>query len=52
MNTSAVPNLIRTDKMHQIPNVLQTASVQGIHTLEMSIRDLIDQGIFSMATFA
>ena len=43
MNNSAVKNLIRTEKMHQIPNVLQTAREQGMHTMEMSIKDLVQQ---------
>lgn len=43
MNNGAIKNLIRSEKMHQIPNVLQTARDQGMHTMEMSIKDLVQQ---------
>ncbi|GEK90604.1 type IV pilus twitching motility protein PilT [Alkalibacterium kapii] len=41
INNAAIKNHIRTEKMHQIPNVLQTARDQGMHTMEMSIKQLI-----------
>ncbi|GEK89325.1 twitching motility protein PilT [Alkalibacterium putridalgicola] len=41
INNSAIKNHIRSEKMHQIPNVLQTARDQGMHTMEMSIKNLI-----------
>ena len=47
INNSAIANLIRTEKMHQIPNVLQTSRDQGMHTMEMSIKDLIAQRLIS-----
>lgn len=43
LNNPAIANLIRTEKMHQIPNVLQTSKDQGMHTMEMSIKDLVAQ---------
>lgn len=43
INNGAIQNLIRTDKMHQIPNVLQTSKDQGMHTMEMSIKELVQQ---------
>ncbi|SFC41322.1 twitching motility protein PilT [Alkalibacterium subtropicum] len=43
INNSAIKNLIRSEKMHQIPNVLQTSRDQGMHTMEMSIKDLVTQ---------
>ncbi|OKP85783.1 type IV pili twitching motility protein PilT [Paenibacillus helianthi] len=45
VNTPAVANLIRTDKTHQIKNVMQTSRTLGMHTLEMSIRDYLAQGL-------
>lgn len=45
INNPAVANLIRTEKNHQIKNVMQTGRASGMHTLEMCIRDLIGQGI-------
>lgn len=41
INNPAIKNLIRNEKMHQIPNVLQTSKDQGMHTMEMSIKELI-----------
>lgn len=47
VNTPAVANLIRNEKIHQIQNVMQTSRAQGMHTLEMSIKQLIQQGEIS-----
>lgn len=44
VNNPAIANLIRNEKIHQIPSVMQTSRAQGMHTLEMSIKDLIDRG--------
>ncbi|MFC3040115.1 type IV pilus twitching motility protein PilT [Virgibacillus xinjiangensis] len=43
INTSAVKNLIRNEKMHQMQNVLQTSRGQGMHTLEMDVQKLLQQ---------
>lgn len=45
INTPAVANLIRTDKTHQIKNVMQTGRSLGMHTLDMSIREYLSQGL-------
>ena len=45
VNTPAVANLIRTDKTHQIKNVMQTGRSLGMHTLEMSIREYLAHGL-------
>ena len=42
INNPAIKNLIRSEKMHQIPNVLQTSVDQGMHTMNMSINKLIE----------
>ena len=42
VNNAAVKNLIRAEKMYQIPNVLQTSMDQGMHTMEMSIKRLVE----------
>lgn len=47
INNSAIKNLIRSDKMHQIPNVLQTSKQLGMHTMKMSIMDLVSAGVVS-----
>ncbi|WP_433945227.1 type IV pilus twitching motility protein PilT [Paenibacillus sp. SN-8-1] len=45
LNIPAVGNLIRSEKVHQLRNVLQTSANTGMHTMEMSIQDLIQQGL-------
>jgi twitching motility protein PilT len=47
INNSAVANLIRNEKIHQIVSIMQTSRAQGMHTLESSIKDLVDKGIIS-----
>lgn len=47
LNNSAVKNLIRNEKMFQIPNILQTSKNEGMHTMEMNIRQLINEGLIS-----
>ena len=47
INNPAIANLIRTEKMHQIPNVLQTSRDQGMHTMEMSIKELVAQRLIN-----
>lgn len=49
VNTPAVANLIRTEKTHQIKNVMQTGRSQGMHTLEMSIREYLSQDLIHPA---
>ncbi|WP_054957508.1 type IV pilus twitching motility protein PilT [Paenibacillus dakarensis] len=44
INTPAVANLIRTDKTHQIKNVMQTGRNLGMHTLEMAVREHLQNG--------
>jgi twitching motility protein PilT len=50
INNSAVANLIRHEKIHQIVSIMQTSRAQGMHTLESSIKDLVDRGIISKDT--
>lgn len=45
VNNAAIANLIRNEKIHQIQSTIQTSRAQGMHTLEMSIRDLIDRNV-------
>ncbi|PLS01310.1 type IV pilus twitching motility protein PilT [Neobacillus cucumis] len=45
VNNPAIANLIRSEKIHQIQSTMQTSRAQGMHTLEMSIRDLLDRNI-------
>ncbi|GEL07143.1 type IV pilus twitching motility protein PilT [Salisediminibacterium halotolerans] len=50
MNTPAVRNLIRNEKIHQIPNVMQTGKAEGMHTLEMAVKELLRNGLISEET--
>ncbi|GGN93067.1 type IV pilus twitching motility protein PilT [Saccharibacillus kuerlensis] len=45
VNTPAVANLIRSEKIHQIRSVMQTGRALGMHTLEMNIREHLQRGI-------
>ncbi|NBD25348.1 type IV pilus twitching motility protein PilT [Paenibacillus glycinis] len=49
INTPAVANLIRTEKVHQIKSVMQTGRAQGMHTLDASLRELMAQGLVEAA---
>lgn len=48
VNTPAVANLIRSEKVHQIKSILQTSREMGMHTLETSIKELIASGTITM----
>ena len=50
IGTTAVRNLIREGKIHQIPSVMQTAQGVGMQTLEMHLRELVDRNIISRET--
>ncbi len=52
INNSAIRNLIRNEKIHQIQSVIQTSKASGMHTLAMSVRDLLEQKIISKETAA
>ncbi|MDN4495513.1 type IV pilus twitching motility protein PilT [Ureibacillus aquaedulcis] len=44
----SVTNLIRNEKVHQIPSVMQTSRAMGMHTLETSVQALVSSGKVSM----
>lgn len=46
--TPAVTNLIRNEKVHQIPSVMQTSRALGMHTLDNSIQTLVSSGKISL----
>ena len=46
---SAIKNLIREAKNHQIPSAMQTGQREGMITMEKSIEDLIGTGVISNA---
>jgi twitching motility protein PilT len=45
IGTPAVRNLIRENKIHQIPSSMQTGQSVGMQTLDMSLLDLVGKGI-------
>ena len=47
--TAPVKNLIRENKIHQIPSVMQTSQREGMITMDKSIEGLIGSGIISNA---
>lgn len=48
--TTAVKNLIREGKIHQIPSAMQTSQAAGMQTLEMHIKDLYFKGLITKET--
>jgi len=44
INNSAIANLVRNDKVHQIVNIMQTSRAQGMITLDNSIKQLVQEG--------
>lgn len=47
VNNAAISNLIRSEKVFQIPNIMQTSRTAGMHLMEVSVKQLLDQGIIS-----
>lgn len=50
LGTTAVRNLIREGKIHQIQSVMQTQQGIGMQTLEMHLRELVDRGLITRET--
>lgn len=51
INTPAVANLIREDKIAQIPSAIQTGRSEGMITMGAAIKNLYEQGIISKQTY-
>ncbi len=47
LGTTAVRNLIREGKIHQLPSVIQTSQGIGMQTLEMHLRELVDRNLIT-----
>jgi twitching motility protein PilT len=45
IGTTAVRNLIRENKIHQIPSAMQTGQAVGMQTLDMALVDLVNKGL-------
>jgi twitching motility protein PilT len=50
VNTHAVANLIRSEKVHQIRSVMQTGRAQGMQTMEAHLQELVRRGEISEET--
>ena len=42
---TAIKNLIREDKIYQIPSLIQSGGKEGMQTLDMDLQRLLDQGL-------
>ena len=47
INTPAIANLIRSEKVHQIPGMIQTGREVGMKTMQDHLKELITQGVIS-----
>ncbi|WP_064092514.1 type IV pilus twitching motility protein PilT [Rossellomorea aquimaris] len=47
LNNSAVANLIRSEKIHQIPSVMQTSKSQGMELFHSNVNRLLQAGIIT-----
>lgn len=50
LGTTAVRNLIREGKIHQIPSAMQTSQNVGMQTMEMHLRELVERKLISRET--
>lgn len=50
IGTTAVKNLIRENKIHQIPSVMQTSQAVGMKTMEAALVELANQNLISRDT--
>lgn len=50
VGTTAVRNLIREGKIHQLPGVIQTSQNVGMQTLEMHLRELVGRNVITRET--
>jgi twitching motility protein PilT len=47
IGTTAVRNLIRENKLHQIPGVMQASQKDGMQTMDMALVDLANKGVIT-----
>jgi len=45
--TSAVRNMIRENKTHQIKNIIQTSGQIGMQSMEKGVEELVKKGLVS-----
>jgi twitching motility protein PilT len=44
ISNPAISNLIRTEKVHQIPNIIMTNRAAGMHMMSSSVKNLLESG--------
>jgi twitching motility protein PilT len=49
IGTTAVRNLIREAKLHQIPGIMQASKKDGMQTMDMALMDLVTKGLVTKA---
>lgn len=47
INNPAIANLIRTSKVHQIPNIILTNRAAGMHMMTTSVQELLKKGVIT-----
>lgn len=45
IGTTAIRNLIRENKIHQIPGTMQVSQKDGMQTMDMALMDLVNRGV-------
>ena len=45
--TTAVRNLVREGKIHQIPGTMQVSQKDGMQTMDMALQNLVSRGLVS-----
>lgn len=48
--TTAIRNLIREDRIYQIPSVMQSGGVEGMQSLDQDLQRLVSQGKIDRAS--
>jgi twitching motility protein PilT len=48
VNTPAISNLIRSEKVHQIRSAMQTGKAQGMQTMDNALRELLQQRLITV----
>jgi twitching motility protein PilT len=51
INTPAIANLIREDKIAHIPTAMQTGRSEGMVLMDESVKQLLEQGLISQQTY-
>ncbi|MBI4402265.1 MAG: type IV pilus twitching motility protein PilT [Nitrospirae bacterium] len=49
VGTTAIRNLVREAKLHQIPGIMQASKKDGMQTMDMALMDLVTRGVVTRA---